>query len=227
MHAVRLPGRRRRERPSPTRTARRCARTRRHPRIGQQRPWPPAEPSGSRTAPARSASRWMYSGGLVRLTTMRSCPGPAAVAGAPWGVAGMFAVLRIRPWAGSATAPTLRSPRSQSATWTAQSVRPGSPNSLVPSSGSTIQTLLADSRAGSSRPSSDSTASAGRSVASSAQRNSCDSRSPSRRRPSWSPPTARSVMRRRPASAARSWARRSSREITTQAPFVAYPTTAD
>ena len=48
-----------------------------------------------------------------------------------------------------------------SATCTAQSVRPSSPNSRVPSSGSTIHTRSAPSRTGSSAASSDSTASSG------------------------------------------------------------------
>ena len=171
----------------------------------------PAEPSGTSIAPVRSASCCTKSGGLVRLTTYlswpraeaeplaaaagRACAATGRVpAGQAWPPArpspGRSAVLRTRPCAGSATAPAVSSPRSHSATCTAQSVRPGSPNSLVPSSGSTIHTRSALSRAGSSRPSSESTASPGRVAASLATRNSCDCRSPLRRRSTASPSAA-------------------------------------
>ncbi len=97
--------------------------------------------------------------------------------------------------------------RSHRATWTAQSVRPASPNSRVPSSGSTIQTRAALSRAGSSAPSSDSTQSPGRSRASSVLRNSCAVRSPASRSSPGSPPRARSSTSRCPTATARSAAR--------------------
>src|SRR5450755_3770181 len=157
----------------------------------------PAEPSGTSTAPSRSASRCTNSGGRDLLTSRRS--GSAT----GWGAIGR-AVLSSRSCAGRATVPAVSSPRSQRATCTAQSVRPASPNSRVPSSGSTIHTRLADSRAGSSRPSSESTASSGRSRASSPARNSCDWRSPA---------AERSASSRRPASVARSRASRSSSDI--------------
>ena len=48
--------------------------------------------------------------------------------------------MRVRPRAGRATAPATATPSMASATWTAQSVRPASLNSRVPSTGSTIQT---------------------------------------------------------------------------------------
>ena len=60
--------------------------------------------------------------------------------------------------AGPPRRPPARPPMTR-ATCTAQSVRGGSPNSRVPSRGSTIHTRSAPSRTGSSRPSSDSTAS--------------------------------------------------------------------
>src|SRR5580693_6951998 len=141
----------------------------------------------------------MNSGGLVRLTRRRSVPG---------GEAGVFtgsAVDRTLSWAGSATAPADSSPRSHNATCTAQSVRPGSPNSLVPSSGSTIQTRSADNRSALSLPSSDKIASAGRSRASSLARNSCANRSPALRRSSPDRDgSARSSSSLRPAVRARS-----------------------
>src|SRR5215831_10597279 len=172
----------------------------------------PAEPSGSSVTLISSPSRSRKAGGLVRLTTTRSrAPGPAApLAG---GAAGGAVVASTWPWAGSATAPAVSAPRSQSATWTAQSVRPGSPNSLVPSSGSTIHTRSAASRARSSRPSSDSTASPGRRAASPATRNSCESRSPALRRPAGSPPSARRSSSSLPACSASSAARRSSSDV--------------
>src|SRR5215469_5753418 len=169
----------------------------------------PAEPSGTNVTLIASPSRSRKAGGLVRLTTTRSGL-PASRAG---GIAGGAVVASTWPWAGSATAPAVSAPRSQSATWTAQSVRPGSPNSLVPSSGSTIHTRPAASRAMSSRPSSDRTASPGLRAASSAARNSCESRSPALRRSPGSPPWARRSSSSAPACSASSAARRSSSVI--------------
>ena len=96
--------------------------------------------------------------------------------------------------------------RVQRATWTAQSVRPGSPNSRVPSRGSTIQTRSAVRRALSSMPSSERTASSGLAFASSAIRNSWEERSPAFLSTSGSPPWARRSSSRRPARSARSCA---------------------
>ena len=121
----------------------------------------PAEPSGTRSAPISVASSRTNPGGLVRLTTILILPpvGPPAsqLRAVPAGA--VATVLKVRPWAGSATAPAASRPRgrppstrcteragsarSHRATWTAQSVRPSSPNSRVPSSGSTIQTRRA------------------------------------------------------------------------------------
>src|SRR5215471_7263026 len=172
----------------------------------------PAEPSGISVTLISLLSRSRKAGGRVRLTTTRSLPpGPAD----PFtgGTTGGAVVAITSPWAGSATAPAVSAPRSQSATWTAQSVRPGSPNSLVPSSGSTIHTRSAASRAMSSRPSSDRTASPGLRAASSAARNSCESRSPALRRSPGSPPWARRSSSSAPACSASSAARRSSSVI--------------
>ena len=152
----------------------------------------------------------------------RCAPGPGEVSsGAPSTVDGTRAPSTVdstRFCAGSATAPAIRSPfpaaaaRAHRATWTAQSVLPGSPNSRVPSRGSTIHTLSAASLASSSVPSSERTASSGRSLASSAIRNSWDCRSPAFRRASGSPPPARRVSSKCPArsakSAARAWSSR-------------------
>ena len=158
--AARRPGPRRPGRPSPTRTGRRCARRRRPRRRSPRPPWPRPSRAGTSSAPSSLGQPLHELGrpGAADHEPERAGPRRCGTAGA----AGS-AVLRTWPWAGSATAPAVSSPRSHSATCTAQSVRPGSPNSLVPSSGSTIQTRLADSRAGSSAPSSDSTASPGRS----------------------------------------------------------------
>ena len=78
------------------------------------------------------------------------------------------AVLITTPRAGRLTAAATGTPPTTRATWTAQSDRPGSPNSRVPSSGSMIQTRDAPTRDGSSAPSSESTASSGRSRANAA-----------------------------------------------------------
>ena len=87
-------------------------------------------------------------------------------------------MANVTPWAGSATAPATRSPDCHSATCTAQSLRPSSENSRVPSSGSTIHTRSALNRTGLSTPSSESTASPGRSRASASIRKSWDRLSP-------------------------------------------------
>ena len=70
--------------------------------------------------------------------------------------------MNVSRRAGSATAPAASAPCSTSATCTAQSVRSDSPNSRVPSSGSTIQARSAPSRLRSSGASSESTASSGK-----------------------------------------------------------------
>ncbi|MCY1377857.1 hypothetical protein D9M69_654520 [compost metagenome] len=115
---------------------------------------------GTSSASSSSASAWTNAGGRVRETAIR---GRGAE---PAGTTGGAPVLNVSPSAGCATAPATRSPSCQSATWTAQSSRGGSENSRVPSSGSTIQTLAAVSRASLSAAlssaSSDSTASSGR-----------------------------------------------------------------
>ena len=67
------------------------------------------------------------------------------------------------PRAGRATAPATAVPSMARATCTAQSDRPRSLNSRVPSRGSTIHTRCVSRRARSSRPSSESNASSGRS----------------------------------------------------------------
>ena len=60
---------------------------------------------------------------------------------------GAGCVPRVMPRAGRATAPAATTPSMASATWTAQSARPRSLNSRVPSTGSMIQTRAASSRA--------------------------------------------------------------------------------
>src|SRR5204862_7987876 len=67
----------------------------------------------------------------------------------PSGKAGGQSLERVQPSRGRATAPTAAWPSMARATCTAQSSR-RSANSRVPSSGSTIHTRRADSRAGSS-----------------------------------------------------------------------------
>ena len=89
---------------------------------------------------------------------------------------------RSRP--GRATAPTTGSPSRAMATCTAKSSRPGSPNSRVPSSGSTIQTRRRSRRVRSSTDSSDS-------------RPSAAGRPPGRRRGSGSTPCPPSGAARR------------------------------
>src|SRR5438128_1165190 len=101
----------------------------------------PADPIETSSAPRVATSRSASAGGRVRLTTTRGRP---LVDGAS---AGGAALERTRPRAGSATAPAAGSPSMTSATCTAQSVRGGSPNSRVPSRGSTIQTRAASRRA--------------------------------------------------------------------------------
>ena len=96
----------------------------------------------------------------MRLTAIRT--GPPEATGTPGG----GSVTQQLAEAGSATAAAVSSPADHSATCTAQSCRPGSPYSRVPSSGSTIQTRSASSRRGSSAASSLKTTSSGRSAAS-------------------------------------------------------------
>jgi hypothetical protein len=91
----------------------------------------------------------------VRLTTRRSGPGARTPK------RGGSAVDRTVPNAGSATAPATAWPPTERQTWTAQSERPGSPNSLVPSRGSTTQTRWRPSRSVLSAPSSESSPSSG------------------------------------------------------------------
>src|SRR5215475_529949 len=143
----------------------------------------PAEPIGTTSPPTASATASSTAGGRVRLATMRIGP-PAAAEPDRGGYAGGKSVPSTRSWSGSPMAAAASwygafDDRTHSAMCTAQSDRPSSPNSRVPSSGSTIQSRSAFSRAGSScLPSSDSTASAGRHNASCAAMYSCDSRSP-------------------------------------------------
>ena len=93
----------------------------------------PAEPIGTSVPPSRSATSSASAGGRVRETTTR---GGRSTGGAGGGAGSLVSVSRR---AGSATAPAASAPCSTSATCTAQSVRSDSPNSRVPSSGSTIQ----------------------------------------------------------------------------------------
>ena len=120
----------------------------------------PAEPSVISSASSAWAMMTAAAGGRDLLTTRRGCP----LCGA--GRSGSGSVHSVCPTAGSATAPAVGTPFSTRATCTAQSDRPGSEYSRVPSSGSTIQTRSADKRARSSRPSSERMASSGRASAS-------------------------------------------------------------
>ena len=70
----------------------------------------------------------------------------------------------VWPIAGRATAPAVGTPRSARAMCTAQSLRPGSPYSRVPSKGSTIQTRSFSSRVRSSAPSSERMPSSGKTL---------------------------------------------------------------
>ena len=102
------------------------------------RPWRRPSPSAPARRRARSASRPATNAGGAGPAD-RDADRPPGSAGRAAG--GGSAVLRTRAL-GRAARPRRRSasPRSHSATCTAQSVRPASPNSRVPSSGSTIQT---------------------------------------------------------------------------------------
>src|SRR5918994_1539743 len=133
----------------------------------------PADPSGTSDPPRAAATRPAETGGRLRLSSTPG--GPVHRAGAGGGGEG----ARGRPRAGSAPAPATGDPATTRATCTAQSVRGSSPNSRVPSSGSTTQTRSASSRAGSETPSSDSTASPGRADASRFVSSSWAARSPS------------------------------------------------
>ena len=97
----------------------------------------PAEPMYTNSASSSAATASASGGVCERLTTRRRRPE------ARCGACGAGSVVITRSRAGSATADATTSPSSMSATCTAQSVRPSSPNSRVPSSGSTIQTRLA------------------------------------------------------------------------------------
>ena len=102
----------------------------------------PAEPIGSRSPPSAARTISVSAGGRVRLTTRiggRSTRG---------GSSGGSSVDSVMPGPGRATAATVGNPFSTSATCTAQSVRGSSPNSRVPSSGSTIQVRAASTRLG-------------------------------------------------------------------------------
>ena len=74
----------------------------------------PAEPIGTSVTPVSSRSRSRKAGGRVRLTTIRSPSIPESPFSV--GTLGGAAVDSTWPWAGSATAPAVSSPRSQSAT---------------------------------------------------------------------------------------------------------------
>ena len=130
-------GRRRRPaRPSPTRTGRRCARTRRRRRARPPSPWRRPSPAARARRRARSAR---YVGELGRAGARHEEPDRAVgrrrerrrrVA------VDEHAALRGQRDRGDASG----MPSTTSATCTAQSVRPASPHSRVPSSGSTIHT---------------------------------------------------------------------------------------
>src|SRR5207244_3131312 len=79
----------------------------------------PAEPSGTSSPSRASAKACANAGGRVRLTTMRGCrfSGGGSARGEP--------VERTTPRAGRATAPATARSSTTSATWTAQSCRPG------------------------------------------------------------------------------------------------------
>src|SRR4051794_5298614 len=156
----------------------------------------PAEPIGTSSASSSSASACTNSGGRLRDTAMR---GRSAVEG---GTTGGVPVLKVSPSAGWATAPATRSPSCQSATCTAQSSRGTSENSRVPSSGSTIHARRLESRARSSLPSSESTASSGRCAASSSISSSWAARSPASLSSRPSRPSARTSSSRSPATVA-------------------------
>ncbi len=160
----------------------------------------PAEPIGTSSASSSAASASTKAGGRVRETAMR---GRSDVR---WGTTGGAAVLNVSPKAGCATAPATSSPpdsfASHSATCTAQSSRGTSENSRVPSSGSTIHTRLADRRALSSLPSSESTESPGRWVASSFISSSWAAWSPASLSSRPSRPWPRTSSRRSPATVA-------------------------
>ena len=117
----------------------------------------PADPSRTASQSRPSATSTAAYGARLREVTRR---GRSRVNGGI-GVRIVGGEACGRSPAGSRRRRAKRSPV-QSAMWTAQSMRPGSLNSRVPSSGSTIHTRSASNRRGSSRPSSESTASSGR-----------------------------------------------------------------
>ncbi len=170
----------------------------------------PAEPMGRSSASSAAATARAAGGLRVRLVTTRT--GPSCAEGSP--VDGF--ALSTRSRAGRATALVVMCPSRARAMCTAQSVRPSSPNSRVPSSGSTIQTRRDESRSERSAASSERMGSSGRAVVNRSQMSWLARRSPAPRRASgWlNPSEARSAISSAPASPA-TWAARasSSREV--------------
>ena len=103
----------------------------------------PAEPRRTASAPSALATTTAEYG--LR-DPRRDQPRPLAVESAAAPAPGRW--RRPASRTGRLTAPAVSAPRSHRATWTAQSWRPCSPNSLVPSSGSTIHTRSAWNRRG-------------------------------------------------------------------------------
>ena len=126
----------------PTRTGHRHGRTRRPRRGSPPSPSLPADPIGTSSPRGLGGSPRVTAGGRVRLTTIRA---PQARA-APPAVLPRRSKHHVagRQCNGARTANMLSMAR---ATCTAQSQRPCSPNSRVPSRGSTIQTRCASRRA--------------------------------------------------------------------------------
>ncbi len=114
----------------------------------------PADPMPTSSACIALATATASAAGRVRLTSMRK----GLFAG---GRAAGVCDVSVRSSPGSATAPTVATPSTASATCTAQSVRP-SPYSRVPSTGSMIHTRDCASRVPSHCISSDSSPSSGR-----------------------------------------------------------------
>ena len=138
----------------------------------------PADPISTSSPSRASHTARASAGGRERLTTIRGRSGTGGRSATGAG----RAVERVQPSAGRATAPTTGSPATARATWTAQSVRGGSEYSRVPSTGSMIHVRSVVPRSGwqaCAVPSSDSTASPGRTSANAAMRNSWDLWSPS------------------------------------------------
>ena len=156
--------------PCPTRRSRPSAGTRRSRLVITVATLAPAEPHGTSSACIRAATSLTSVLALLRLTTMRRgrcAPGPGSFRRRSFGrpaelPSGPVAPLRIRrerhgvavestqSWAGSATAPAIRSPAAAvprrgptGPRGRPSRILPGSPNSRVPSSGSTIHTRSA------------------------------------------------------------------------------------